>query len=114
MVGSSGNCSILSKSDRPGMLASATPSRSSISNLSRNGRHAGKAQKFASASNGVICLAECSAVESFLFLATPEARTRLQQRRCLISVIRNSQVRLRTPAIVEMDSTGVDFLRRTL
>jgi hypothetical protein len=115
MLGSSGNCSFPSKSDGPRLLACATPSHSSIGSLRRNGHYAGKARKFDSTSNGVVCLATYSAVELFLG-ATPQARTRLQQRRCLISVISNSalQVRLHTPAIVEMDSTGLDFFWRNL
>ena len=114
MLGISGNCTILFKTDGPSMLAGATPSRSSIRSHFRKYNHAGKARKFSFAIGGVASLAKSCAADLLLSVTPPEPRTSLQ-RPGPFSVIGNSalHVRLLTHAIAVMEFAGL-ALGRTL
>jgi|SRR5271167_1057371 len=114
MLGISGNCAILFKTDGPRMLACATPSRSSIRKHSRKYHHAGKAGKFGAAIDGVRSLAGDCAARSLLSATPQEPRTILARPRA-ISVDEKSflPLRLLTHTIARMEFAGLD-LGRTL
>jgi hypothetical protein len=114
MVGISGSCTILFKTDGPSMLAGATPSRSSIRSYSRKYDHTGKARNFDPCMSGVASLAHFCAADLLASITSPEPLTSLQ-RPCAFSVIRNSplHVRLLSHANTAMEFTGL-ALGRTL
>src|SRR5208337_1454662 len=112
MLGSSGKCAVLLKTDGPRMLAGATPSRFSIRNHSRKDNHARKARKSGSSIDGVASRADYCAADSLLSGTPPESRTSLHRPR-LCSVFKNPalHVGLLTHSITATEFTGLAFRR---
>jgi hypothetical protein len=108
MLGISGKCTILFKTDGPRMLAGAKPSSFSIRSHSRKDNHACKARKFGCSIDGVASVADSSAADSLLAARPSERRTSLERRHQL-SVIENRalHVGLLTRAITATKFTGL-------